>query len=184
MFVVTILHKYTFLLCSCSVYVHNVRYIRKLNALSVFCCLDVQLYHLWDKSRFVCAHIGQNRDIYPPSIFRLHFDSYPLPLLRRLTVGAAIEKNFFYFFKTLLQLVKFWLSIPYQLLSFLVLYSFDYDLDLLHIVENYGFDIISRFRIFDSIFRLVFTRWIFLASISTCLSIVDSMLWLFDSLSL
>ena len=112
------------------------------------------------------------------------FDSYPIPLLRRFIVGAAIEKNFFYFFKTLLQLVKFWLSIPYQLLSFLVLYSFDYDLDLLHIVENYGFDIISRFRIFDSIFRLVFTRWILLASISTCFSIVYSMLWLFDSLSL
>ena len=139
----------------------------------------------------MCAHIGQNRHIYPPSIFRLHFDSYPLPLLRRLTVGAAIEKNFFiffsesiinsfwlyfdsdfiffvspirfllvfyffYFFKTLLQLVKFSLGIPYQLLSFLVLYSFDYDLDLLHIVENYGFDIISRFRISDSKFLLVF----------------------------
>ena len=29
---------------------------------------------------------------------------------------------------------------------------------------------------FDSIFRLVFTRWILLASISTCFSIVDSML--------
>ena len=32
-----------------------------------------------------------------PSIFRLLFDSYPLPLLRRLTMGAAIEKNFFIF---------------------------------------------------------------------------------------
>ena len=73
-------------------------------------------------------------------------------------MGAAIEKNFlfFYFFKTLLQLVKFSLGIPYQLLSFLVLCSFDYDLGLLHIVENYGFDIISRFRISDSKFLLVF----------------------------
>ena len=46
----------------------------------------------------MCAHIGQNRHIYPPSIFRLHFDSYPLPLLRRFIVGAAIEKNFFDFY--------------------------------------------------------------------------------------
>ena len=71
-------------------------------------------------------------------------------------MGAAIEKNFFLFFKTLFQLVKFSLGIPYQLLSFLVLCSFDYDLGLFHIVENYGFDIISRFRISDSILRLVF----------------------------
>ena len=33
----------------------------------------------------------------PPSIYEVHFDSYPLPLLRRFIVGAAIEKNFFYF---------------------------------------------------------------------------------------
>ena len=63
----------------------------------MFYCLNVQLYHLWDKRWFVCAHIGQNRHIYPPSICGVHFDSYPLPLLRRLTVGAAIEKKFFWF---------------------------------------------------------------------------------------
>ena len=40
-----------------------------------------------------------------------------------------LSRNFFYFFKTLLQLVKFSPGIPYQLLSFLVLYSFDYDLE-------------------------------------------------------
>ena len=64
----------------------------------MFCCLDVQLYHLCGKSRFVCAHIRQNRNIYPPSIFCLYFWLVPLPLLRRLTVGAAIEKNFFWFY--------------------------------------------------------------------------------------
>ena len=46
----------------------------------------------------MCAHIGQNRDIYPPGIYGVHFDSYTLPLFRRLTVGAAIEKNFFWFY--------------------------------------------------------------------------------------
>ena len=46
----------------------------------------------------MCAHIGQNRHIYPLSIYGVYFDSWhPLPLLRRLTVGAAIEKNFFSF---------------------------------------------------------------------------------------
>ena len=137
----------------------------------------------------MCAHIGQNRDIYPPSIFRLHFDSYPLPLFRRLTVGAAIEKNFFwfyffcfsysiptrilffYFFKTLLQLVKFSLGIPYQLLSFLVLYSFDYDFEF----TSYRWELWLRYNFSISYFRF----WI-----STCFSIVDSMLWLFNSLSL
>ena len=69
---------------------------------------------------------------------------------------GLLSRKIFLFFKTLFQLVKFSLGIPYQLLSFLVLYSFDYDLDLLHIVEYYGFDIISRFRIFDSKFLLVF----------------------------
>ena len=37
------------------------------------------------------------------------------------------------------------------------------------------------FCVFDSIFRLIFTRWILLASISTCFSIADSTLWLFNS---
>ena len=46
----------------------------------------------------MCAHIGQKRHIYPPSIYGVYFDSYTLPLLRRFTVGAAIEKNFFLIF--------------------------------------------------------------------------------------
>ena len=70
----------------------------------MFYCLNVQLYHLCDKRWFVCAHIRQKQDIYPPSIFRLHFDSWPLPLFRRLTMGAAIEKNFFWF-------LFFWFSL-------------------------------------------------------------------------
>ena len=58
------------------------------------CITYIQLY----KSRFVCAHIGQNRDIYPPSIFRLHFRLvHPLPLFRRFIVGAAHLQNFFIF---------------------------------------------------------------------------------------
>ena len=47
----------------------------------------------------MCAHIGQNWDIYPQSIFRLHFDSYtPPPFPQVDGGGAAIEKNFFDFY--------------------------------------------------------------------------------------
>ena len=45
--------------------------------------------------------------------------------------------------------------------------------DLLHIVENYDFDIISRFRISDSEFRLVLALFILCFNSST--------LYLFDS---
>ena len=78
---------------------------------------------------------------------------------------------FFYFFKTLLQLVKFSPGIPYQLLSFLVLYSFDYDFEF----TSYRWELWLRYNFSISYFRF----WI-----STCFSIVDSMLWLFNSLSL
>ena len=90
----------------------------------------------------------------PPSIFRLHFDSYPLPLFRRFIVGAAIEKNFlfFYFFKTLLQLVKFSLGIPYQLLSLLVLYLSDFDLEFTSSRLRFSTLII----ILDSVFSILY----------------------------
>ena len=87
----------------------------------------------------LCAHTdSKNGNLPAEYIWGTFFDSYPLPLLRRLTVGAAIEKNFFIFFRLSFyaRLITIW--------------------DLLHIVENYGFDIISRFRISDSKFRLVF----------------------------
>ena len=185
--IVILLHKYSFLAVFRPVCVCNVRYIRKLSDLSVFYCLNVQLYHLCGKSRFVCAHIGQNRHIYPPSIFRLHFWLVPLPLLRRLTVGAAIEKNFFYFSDFVLEFY-FFQNPNFNSLSFARYSSSDFSLCII----SYWFSlwilifsftlrfmasiIIMDSMFFDSIFRLVFTRWIFLASISTYFSIVDSML--------
>ena len=73
-------------------------------------------------------------------------------------MGAAIEKNFFYFFKTLLQRVKFSLGIPYQLLSFLVLYLSDFDLEFTSSRLRFStLIIISDSVFFDSILRLVFT---------------------------
>ena len=41
-----IVHKYTLLAVFRPVYVCNVRYVGKLSDLSVFYCLNVQLYHL------------------------------------------------------------------------------------------------------------------------------------------
>ena len=143
----------------------------------------------------MCAHIGQNRHIYPPSIFHLHFDSYPLPLLRRLTVGAAIEKKFFYFSDFVLEFY-FFQNPNFDSLSFARYSSSNFSLCIISHWFSLWISIFSfalRFStliiiwdsvFFDSIFRLVFTRYIFLVSISTYFSIVDSMLWLFNSLSL
>ena len=92
-------------------------------------------------------------------------------LFFRFSYSISTRILFFYFFKTLLQLVKFSLGIPYQLLSFLVLYSFDYDFEF----TSYRWELWLRYNFSISYFRF----WI-----SPCFSIVDSMLWLFNSLSL
>ena len=165
------------------------------------------------------AHRAKSAHL-PPSIYWLHFDSYPLPLFPQVHRGGCYREKFFfififwfslvhrmsvlklffwilhslflpriifyffvspirfllvfyffYFFKTLFQLVKFSLGIPYQLLSFLVLYSFDYGFEF----TSYRWELWLRYNFSISYFRF----WI-----STCFSIVDSMLWLFNSLSL
>ena len=151
----------------------------------------------------MCAHIGQNRDIYPPSIFRLHFWLVPLPLLRRLTMGAAIEKNFFWFLFFWFSLVisEVWIEIIF--FEFYTRYSYleNFFLFFQNIAStrqvftghSLSAFIFSRFilvwfwfriyfisiTIFDSDYNFgfcVFRFWILLVSISTCFSIVDSML--------
>ena len=99
--------------------------------------------------------------ILTPNNFLFFRFSYPIPT----------RILFFYFFKTLLQLVKFSLGIPYQLLSFLVLYSFDYDFEF----TSYRWELWLRYNFSISYFRF----WI-----STCFSIVDYTLCLFNSLSI
>ena len=129
--IVTILHKYTLFAVFRPVYVRNVRYIRKLSDLSVFYCLDVQLYHLCGKRRFVCAHIGQNRDIYPPSIFRLHFRLVPPPPFAQVDGGGCYREKFF-----LILFFRFSYSISTRILFFLFfqissLYSSDFDFPII-----------------------------------------------------
>ena len=162
-----------------------------------------------------------NRRVYSACIF----DSYPLPLLRRFIVGAAIEKNFlfflnplstrsnytsiFIFFQILARnLSEVWienilnftlviltsnnflfffvtsfLSDSYSILFRIsvVLTHYKFSLDILLVWFRYIF---LDYNFGFCVFRLVFTRWILLASISTCFSIVYSTLYLLNSLSL
>ena len=115
----------------------------------------------------MCAHIGQNRHIYPPSIFRLHFDSYPLPLLRRFIVGAAIEKNFLFFLNPLSTrsdytsiLILFFSFLLFDFYSYFIFYFFsDFRLDSCFdsvfqiILFNYFDSIKIRHLILDFIFQ-------------------------------
>ena len=111
----------------------------------------------------MCAHIRQNRHIYPPSIFRLHFDSYPLPLFRRFTVGAAIEKNFFHFSDFVLEFY-FFQNPNFNSLSFARYSSSDFS----HCIISYWFSLwilIFLFTIFDSDYNFGF--YVFRLYIST-----------------
>ena len=97
---------------------------------------------------------------------------YPLPLFRRLTRRAAIEKNFFIFFVT-----------PFLFGFILDFIQNIYRFNSLQVSIFFSFDFVIFFSIiilgsvfFDSIFRLVFTRYIFLVFASTCFGIIDSTL--------
>ena len=98
-----------------------------------------------------------------------------LILSRNLVNGFLRLNNFFIFSDSVIVLVWFWLS--------------DYRL----IVSIFNISIFTRFGYawLSSSTRLIFARYslsvlryIFLVSISTCFSIADSTLWLFNSLSL
>ena len=81
----------------------------------------------------MCAHIGQNRHIYPPSIFRLHFRLVPPPPFAQVDGGGCYREKFFLFFQSRLTRFKFldifhefrffWF-IQYNKLSFWLVTSF------------------------------------------------------------
>ena len=142
----------------------------------------------------MCAHIGQNRHIYPPSIFRIHFDSWhPSPFCAGSSWGCYREKFF---------LILFFLVSP--ILFLLVFYFFIFsDFRLVYPILGFWLNSFSEYLRFNSFIfarhyldydfwpRFWFSTRIFyfldsflLASISTCFSIVDSTFWLFNSLSL
>ena len=131
----------------------------------------------------------------------------PLPFLRRFIVGAAIEKNFFDFYFSdfspysqnvwienilnftlviltsnnfLFFFVTSFLSDSYSILFRIsvVLTHYKFSLDILLVWFRYIF---LDYNFGFCVFRLIFTRWILLASISTCFSIVSLTLYLFNN---
>ena len=143
----------------------------------MFYCLNVQLYHLWGKSRFVCAHIGQNRDIYPPSIFRLHFWLVPPPPIPQVHRGGCYREKFFSFLFS-----RFSHSISTRILFFYFFwFSFGFFDIRFSVKLVYIRSILSRLRFLTSL--LNFDSF-FLVSISTCFGIADSTLQLFISSTL
>ena len=132
----------------------------------MFYCPNVQLYHLCGKSRFVCAHIGQNRHIYPPSIYVGYIlTRTPPPPFAQVDGGGCYREKFFLIF-----IFRFSYSISTRILFFLffqntfrldvifisILYSFDYDLGFTSSRLRFSTLIIILDSVFfDSIFRLV-----------------------------
>ena len=113
----------------------------------------MQLYHLCGKRRFVCAHIGQKRHIYPPSIFHIHFDSRHPPPFAQVDGGGYYREKFFYFFYSRLDFVStLFFRLSYLIIStrlkFVILYS----------ILFFGISIVSTRYKFCSIFtRLRFS---------------------------
>ena len=80
------------------------------------------------------------------SIPCLLFDSYPLPLLRRFIVGAAIEKNFFDFFYSRLD------SCFYSVFQIILFNYFD-SIKIRHLILDFIFQTLRRFESHTSFAR-------------------------------
>ena len=127
----------------------------------------------------MCAHIGQNRHIYPPSIFHLHFDSRHPPRFPQVHRGGCYRENFFYFlfFWFVIVLVWFWLS-DYRLIisifNLLILTRFDYAW-----LSSLTRLIFARYSL--SVLRYVSSHQFRLVSVLQILRFDSSTLYLFDS---
>ena len=102
----------------------------------------------------MCAHIGQKRDIYPPSIFRLLFDSYPLPPFAQVDGGGCYREKFFLFFWLRFRIL-FFQNPNFNSLSFAQYSSSDFSLCII----SYWFSLwilIFSFTILDSDYNFGF----------------------------
>ena len=119
----------------------------------MFYCLGVQLYHLCGKRRFVCAHIGQNRHIYPPSINRLPFDSRHPPPFAQVDGGGCYREKFFYFFSILVWIL---VSTLFFRLSYLIILT-RLKFVILYSILFFGISIVStRYKFCSILSRLQF----------------------------
>ena len=160
--------------------------IRRFRRVLLFGCAVIPPLRL--KSFCVRTQIAKTEylpaEYIPPTFWLVH----PLPLLRRLTVWAAIEKNFFWFSKHCFNsssfhsvfiisfylfsflLVWFWFKIYFISLRIMASIWF---LDFIFpILNSYSYFNFYFFCFLDSFLLVEFL----LASISTCFSIVYSML--------
>ena len=137
----------------------------------------------------LCAHTDSKNGIFTRRVLTPYiFDSYtPSPFCAGSSWGLLSRKIFLFFsrYNSILfffKLSTFRLAVIFYLCVILVWFPVEFNY-LVYITIS-GFDYNFGFCVFDSIFRPVFTRYIFLASISTCFSIVYSTLYLLNSLSL
>ena len=122
----------------------------------------------------MCAHIGQNRHIYPPSIFRLHFRLVPPPPFPQVDGGGCYREKFF--------LILFFLILSRNLVNgFLRLNNFFIFSDFVIILVWFW---LSDYRLIISIFNLlILTRfgysWLSSSTrlcFALCLLVYDSLI--------
>ena len=78
----------------------------------------------------MCAHIGQNRDVYPPGIYGVHLDSIPPPPFAQVDGGGCYREKFFLIFIFLIfarNLRISGLRIIFFIFQISSLYSSDFD---------------------------------------------------------
>ena len=135
----------------------------------------------------MCAHIGQNRHIYPPSIYGVHFDSYPLPPFAQVDGGGCYREKFFL-------ILFFWLR--FRILFFQNIAS------TRQVFTRYSLSafifsrfilVWLRFGVYFISLRIMASIWFSITILTSLLiydsfllasSYVDSMLYFFNSLSL
>ena len=102
----------------------------------------------------MCAHIGQNRNIYPPSIFRLLFDSRHPPPFAQVDGGGCYREKFFLFFWLRFRIL-FFQNPNFNSISFARYSSSDFSLCII----SYWFSLwilIFSFTILDSDYNFGF----------------------------
>ena len=152
----------------------------------------------------MCAHTDSKIGIFTRRVYSAYIlTRHPLPLFRRLTVGAAIEKNFFWFYFFVspirfLLVFYFFIFSEFNSIGFvrlLICFSLVFNsrfnsIKVRHLILDFTFQTLHRFdslQVLLDIYSfaiLVFASEFLLASISTCFSIADSTLQLFISLTL